>query len=121
MVRQRRWSNSSVCKPFSGSRRRAATPLRLEVLEDRTLLTAGLLPLQFDPSSGQLAILSETGEHTIREAVTAAGFLEVAVDGQVYSGDPMSASFTDALAYSDCTRTTQPIGQVPQQVLDSDS
>ena len=31
------------------------------------------------------------------------------------------SSFTDALAYTDCARSAAPTGQVPQQVLDTDS
>ena len=31
------------------------------------------------------------------------------------------SSFTDALAYTDCSRSSAPVGQDPQQVLDVDS
>ena len=43
---------------------------------------------------------------------------------QVHAASTSSASdssFTDALLYTDCTRSAAPTGQVPQQVLDLDS
>jgi Flp pilus assembly pilin Flp len=43
---------------------------------------------------------------------------------QVHAASTSSASdssFTDALAYTDCTRSNAPTGQNPQAVLDSDS
>src|SRR5260370_5122800 len=68
---------------------------RLEHLEDRTLLAASLL---FDPSAGNLSILADAADTTIRQSFTSAGFLELAVDGQRHSSNPASAFFDQALA-----------------------
>jgi hypothetical protein len=54
--------------------------------------------ISFDPSSGQLAVRTDGGNHTIREGVTADGFMDVTLDGQHHSSNPSSASFDGALA-----------------------
>jgi hypothetical protein len=54
--------------------------------------------LSFHPSTGQLAIQTGTGEHTVREAPTPDGFIDVTIDGQAHSSNPRSASFDRALA-----------------------
>jgi hypothetical protein len=54
--------------------------------------------LSFDLSNGQLAIRADAGDDTVREAVTADGFVEVTLDGQLHSSNPRSASFDRALA-----------------------
>src|SRR6516162_11283076 len=68
---------------------------RLEVLEDRTLLSVGLL---FDAPSGTVALRGDAGDHTVRQTLDAAGFVDVAIDGSLHSGDPASVSFDPALA-----------------------
>jgi hypothetical protein len=52
----------------------------------------------FDASSGQLVIRPAAGEQTVREAITADGFLDVTMAGQKHSSNPRSASFDSALA-----------------------
>jgi hypothetical protein len=52
--------------------------------------------ISFDPATGQLAIQSDPGDHTVRETV-ADGFLEVTLDGQLHSSNPRSGSFDSAL------------------------
>jgi hypothetical protein len=52
----------------------------------------------FDASSGQLVIRPAAGEQTVREAITADGFLDVTMAGQKHSSNPRSASFDRALA-----------------------
>ncbi|HLJ93286.1 MAG TPA: hypothetical protein VKU02_08860 [Gemmataceae bacterium] len=59
---------------------------------------AAASPLSFDGSSGQLAIRTVGGEHTVREALTADGFVDVTLDGQEHSSNPRSASFDGAIA-----------------------
>src|SRR5207245_1957715 len=54
--------------------------------------------ISFDPSTGQLAIRPDPGDHTVREALAADGFLEVTLDGQRHSSNPRSTSFDSALA-----------------------
>ena len=53
-------------------------------------------PLAFDASSGQLAIREDAGVHTASEAVTTDGFVDVTLDGQDHSNNPLSASFDRA-------------------------
>ena len=55
-------------------------------------------PLAFDAASGQLAIREDGGVHTVSEALTADGFVDVMLDGQDHSSNPRSASFDRALA-----------------------
>jgi hypothetical protein len=55
-------------------------------------------PLAFDASSGQLAIREEGGAHTVRESISADGFVDVTLDDQEHSSNPGSASFDRALA-----------------------
>src|SRR5262249_43556120 len=60
--------------------------------------SADLSPLHFDSSTGLLAIRGNGGGGAVREAMSAAGFLEVTIaDGQ-HSSDPASALFDPALA-----------------------
>jgi hypothetical protein len=68
---------------------------RLYALEDRILLSVGLL---FDAPSGTVALRGDAGGHTVRETLGPGGFLEVTVDGQRHSSDPASAVFDKALA-----------------------
>src|SRR6516162_4461394 len=68
---------------------------RLEDLEDRTLLSASF---HFDPAAGNLSILGDMADTTIRQSFTSAGFVEIAVDGQSHSSDAASAFFDQALA-----------------------
>src|SRR5438093_8317195 len=79
-------------------RHRQARQLRLEILEDRTLLAVASVPILFDAVTRQLVIHPAPGEHTIRETLTADGFVEVVVDDQLYSSKPTSAWFNRALA-----------------------
>jgi hypothetical protein len=89
------WSRSLARKssPTSPPARRARP--RLEGLEDRTLPAVGLL---WDAAAGDLYLRAGAGDHIVRETVNAAGFLEVAFDGQRHSSDPNSAFFDPALA-----------------------
>jgi hypothetical protein len=54
--------------------------------------------LAFNRSTSQLTIQAHAGSHTVREAVTADGFVDLALDGQHHSSNPASASFDRALA-----------------------
>src|SRR5262249_23849261 len=85
----------STCKSSQISSRLRRPRLRLEVLEDRKLLSASLL---FDPLTGELAIRGDAGNNTIRQEFTAGGFLDVTVDGQEHSSDPTAVTFDKALA-----------------------
>jgi hypothetical protein len=64
-------------------------------LEDRTLPAVSLL---FDAAAGNLSILGDGSDHTVRQALSTAGFLEVAVDGQQHSSDPTSRTGTATAA-----------------------
>jgi hypothetical protein len=89
------WSRLFSAKS-PGTHSRAATfRPRLENLEDRTVLSATLL---FDASAGNLSIFGDAADTTIRQTINGAGFLEVAVDGQTHSSDPMSGFFDQAMA-----------------------
>jgi hypothetical protein len=61
-------------------------------------LLAAAPALSFDVSTGQLAIRPDSGAHTVREAPTTDGFVDIRIDGQDHSSDPSSASFDRALA-----------------------
>ena len=54
--------------------------------------------MSFDVSTGQLAIRADGGDHTVREALAADGFVDVTLDGQHHSSNPRSASFDSGLA-----------------------
>jgi hypothetical protein len=69
--------------------------LHLEHLEDRTLPSVSVF---FDSAAGNLSLLGDGSDDTIRQTLSSAGFLEVAVDGQQHSSDPKSAFFDQALA-----------------------
>ena len=56
------------------------------------------VPLAFDAASGQLGIREDAGVHTVGEAVSSGGFVDVTLDGQDHSSNPASASFDRALA-----------------------
>jgi hypothetical protein len=64
------------------------------MLEDRTVLTS----LLFDMATGQLAIAAPASDHSVSEALTAAGFVDITLDGQSHSSDPASAAFDPLLA-----------------------
>src|SRR6516165_4920409 len=76
------WRNSFRTRPRVRTFR-----LRLEDLEDRTLLSASLV---FDPAAGNLSILGDAADTTMRQSFTSAGFLQVAVDDQSHSSDTTS-------------------------------
>ena len=61
-------------------------------------LFAAAPALSFNGSTGQLAIRTTAGEHTVREASTPSGFVDVTLDGQDHTSDPRSAFFDSALA-----------------------
>jgi hypothetical protein len=61
-------------------------------------LVAAGAALSFDASTGQLAIRTDAGNHSVREAPSPDGFVDVTVDGQAHSSNPRSASFDSALA-----------------------
>src|SRR5216683_1554479 len=60
--------------------------------------SSGLGSVSFDVSTGQLAIRADAGEQTVREAVSADGFVDVTLDGQGHSSNPRSVSFDSALS-----------------------
>jgi autotransporter-associated beta strand protein len=72
--------------------------LHIEILEDRAVPAVTPAPLFFDPSAGQLALHAPAGTHTVRETLTANGFVDVALDGRLYSSDPALVWFDPALA-----------------------
>src|SRR6516164_6768572 len=85
--------------PRRGRVRRGARPLTLEVLESRTLLSVSLPDWRSPPEwantstatfSGGALVIRDDGE-TIRETFTAAGFLDMTIDGQEHTSDPKSA------------------------------
>src|SRR5260370_41495361 len=95
MLRPTLWSRF-FSSPSARTLRRIRTfRPRLEHLEDRTLLSASLV---FDSAAGNLSILGDAADSTIRQTFSRAGFLEVAVDGQSHSSDSTSAFFDQALA-----------------------
>jgi hypothetical protein len=67
----------------------------LEVIEDRNLPSVSAF---FDAPSSILALRGDAGDNTVRETLSAGGFLELALDGQRHSSDPTSAYFDKALA-----------------------
>ncbi len=50
--------------------------------------------LSFDGSTGQLAIRTNPGDHTVREALAADGFVDVTFDGHDHSSNPSSHRLT---------------------------
>jgi len=81
--------------------RRRPRPLTLEVLEDRTLLSVNQAWANASAaifSGGALAIWEDAGDHTVRQAFTQAGFLDVTIDAREHSSDPASTFFDRALA-----------------------
>ena len=87
-----------------------------------TLLTIGIVS---GISAARDAIIDEFGD--VAQAMLSLDqsyTIDFPLNVDVHTIDTTSASdssFTDALIYTDCTRTVAPIGQVPQQVLDVDS
>jgi Flp pilus assembly pilin Flp len=87
-----------------------------------TLLTIGIVA---GLSAARDAIIDELGD--VAQAMLALDqsyTIDFPLNIDVHIIDNTSASdssFTDALIYTDCTRTSAPIGQLPQFVLDVDS
>jgi hypothetical protein len=61
-------------------------------------LQSAAAALSFNRSTGQLAIRTGAGQHTVREETAPDGFVDVTVDGQDHSSNPRSASFDSALS-----------------------
>jgi Flp pilus assembly pilin Flp len=87
-----------------------------------TLLTIGIVS---GIAAARDAIIDELGD--VAQAMLALDqsyTIDFPLLVQVHAPTTSSASdssFTDALIYSDCTRSAAPIGQLPQFVLDVDS
>ena len=87
-----------------------------------TLLTIGVVA---GISAARDAIIDEFGD--VAQAMLSLDqsyTIDFPLNVDVHTIDGTSASdssFTDALIYTDCTRTNAPIGQDPQFVLDLDS
>jgi Flp pilus assembly pilin Flp len=87
-----------------------------------TLLTIGIVS---GISAARDAIIDEFGD--VAQAMLSLDqsyTIDFPLNVDVHTVDTTSASdssFTDALIYTDCTRTLAPIGQIPQFVLDLDS
>ena len=87
-----------------------------------TLLTIGIVS---GISAARDAIIDELGD--VAQAMLALDqsyTIDFPLNVDVHTVDGTSASdssFTDALIYTDCTRTNAPVGQAPQAVLDVDS
>ena len=87
-----------------------------------TLLTIGIVS---GISAARDAIIDELGD--VAQAMLALDqsyTIDFPLNVDVHTVDGTSASdssFTDALIYTDCTRTNAPVGQLPQAVLDVDS
>ena len=87
-----------------------------------TLLTIGIVS---GISAARDAIIDEFGD--VAQAMLSLDqsyTIDFPLNVDVHTIDTTSASdssFTDALIYTDCARTTGPLGQVPQFVLDVDS
>jgi hypothetical protein len=95
MTLRRFWSRPSPRKPSGAARPPRRPRLQLERLEDRALPSVGLA---FDAPTRTLELRGDAGPDTVRQALSPAGFLEVAVAGRPHSSDPTSASFDPALA-----------------------
>ena len=87
-----------------------------------TLLTIGIVA---GISAARDAIIDEFGDVAqAMRALDQSYTIDFPLNVDVHIVDNTSASdssFTDALIYTDCTRTAAPIGQLPQFVLDVDS
>ena len=87
-----------------------------------TLLTIGIVS---GLAGARDAIIDELGD--VAQAMLALDqsyTIDFPLNVDVHTIDSSSASdssFTDALFYLDCGRTSAPIGQIPQLVLDLDS
>jgi Flp pilus assembly pilin Flp len=87
-----------------------------------TLLTIGIVS---GVAAARDAIIDELGDVAqamlaLDQSYTIAFPLEAHVHA-LNTSSASDSSFTDALAYSDCTRTTSPPGQLPILVTDDDS
>jgi Flp pilus assembly pilin Flp len=87
-----------------------------------TLLTIGIVS---GVAAARDAIIDEFGDVAqamlaLDQSYTIDFPLQVIVHAATTSS-ASDSSFTDALIYTDCSRTSAPTGQVPQAVLDSDS
>ena len=87
-----------------------------------TLLTIGIVA---GISAARDAIIDEFGDVAQAMLSLDQSFtIDFPLNVDVHIVDNTSASdssFTDALIFTDCTRTAAPIGQLPQFVLDVDS
>ncbi|MFN0018833.1 MAG: Flp family type IVb pilin [Pirellulaceae bacterium] len=89
------------------------------------LLTLLVIGIVSGVSAARDAIIDEFGD--VAQAMLSLDqsyTIDFPLNVDVHTVDATSASdssFTDALIYTDCGRTTAPLGQVPQFVLDSDS
>lgn len=89
------------------------------------LLTLLVIGIVSGVSAARDAIIDEFGD--VAQAMLSLDqsyTIDFPLNVDVHTVDTTSASdssFTDALIYTDCTRTNAPIGQLPQFVLDSDS
>jgi hypothetical protein len=54
--------------------------------------------LSFNASTGQLSIDTLKGQHAISESITSEGSLNLTIDGQSHSSNPLSAAFDASLA-----------------------
>src|SRR6516165_5693914 len=95
MILHRFWSRLFPRPSIRTFRHVYKARLRLEPLEDRTLLSASLL---FDATAGGLVIHGDGRDNSVRETLSAVGYLEVTLDGKTHSSDPTSAFFDQALA-----------------------
>src|SRR5207245_2744988 len=96
--RQRRPKTPALRSDGGCSHRPRLPAPRLEVLEDRLLLSAAAPVAAFDPGSGLLSLL---GPAVVRSA---GDFIQVQSGGATASSDPRSSSFNPALAGA--TRTS---------------
>ncbi len=53
--------------------------------------------IEFDRSTGKLSILGDTGNNTVQEWISDDGYLQLILDGQAKSSDPLSAFFDSRL------------------------
>jgi len=72
--------------------------LCLEILEDRTLLSAAPLSWQFQRSEGLLSLVSGATDPVVSASLSPSGFVQLNVGGKLHSSDPHSASYDSALA-----------------------
>ncbi len=84
------------------SSHRSASPRsfspRMELLEDRTLLAADPLLAQFQSATGALTLYGSPAASMVSASLSAGGFVQLAVAGHQFSGDPHAADYDPALA-----------------------